>query len=203
MAASTHSALSATPASPLRERAAPWLEGGALALLVLIVVTLGGDSLRMSYHGSLHATIGEAVLRDGLLPENPYHASEGLNYYLLYPTLGVLLGRIGMGPLWGFALLNLLAGLLLGPALDALGRALGLEFRARRFAFLWMIFGLNGLGWLWASAQGSPLLDFRAIDQEGSGVALGAMPLALNTPMSLRPLTSCVVPKLPTLCGCS
>lgn len=151
------------------------------------MVTLGGDSLRTSYHGTLHASLGEAVLRDGLLPENPYHAGEPLRYYLLYPALGSLLGRTGIGPLWGFALLNLIAGLLLGPALDALGRALGLSFRARRFAFLWTIFGLNGLGWLWASHSGGPLLDLRSIDGPGEGVALGAMPLALLQGLASSP----------------
>lgn len=173
------SAPTPAPSSGLRDRVAPWLEGGGLALLLLAVVALGGDSLRTSYHGTLHATLGEAVLREGLTPENPYHAGEPLRYYLLYPALGALLGRTGMGPLWGFALLNLLAGLLLGPALDALGRALGLSFRARRFAFAWTVLGLNGLGWLWASQSGGPLLAFRAPDGPGSGVPLGAMPLAL------------------------
>jgi hypothetical protein len=189
MASDPRTALNSAPSSaplpvlcpPLsrRERIAPWLEGAGLALLLMVVVALGGDSLRTSYHGTLHASLGEAVLRDGLTPENPYHAGEPLRYYLLYPALGALLGRTGMGPLWGFALLNLLAGLLLGPALDALGRALGLSFRARRFAFWWTILGLNGLGWLWASSSGGPLLDLRSLAESGEGVALGAMPLAL------------------------
>lgn len=174
-----------SPAAP-RERLAPWIEGGALALLLLIVVTLGGDSLRTSYHGTLHATLGEAVLREGLLPENPYHAGEPLRYYLLYPALGAALGRAGIGPLWGFALLNLIAGLLLGPALDALGRALGLGFRARRFAFLWTILGLNGLGWLWAAPGGGPLLDFPALGG-GAGPPAGAMPLALLQGLASSP----------------
>jgi len=132
----------------LRERIAPWLEGGALALLVMAVVIMGGDAVRTSYHGYLHTTIGEAVLRDGLLPENPYHAGSNLHYYLLYPLLGVLLGRLGGGPLWGFAILNILAAALMGPALDALGKRFGLDFRARRFAFAAMVLGFNGLGWL-------------------------------------------------------
>lgn len=173
---------------PSRERYAPWIEGSLLTLVLLVVVIFGGDSLRTSYHGSLHATIGESVLRDGLLPENPYHAGEPLHYYLLYPLLGALLGRTGMGPLWGFALLNLLAALMLGPALDALGRQLGLSFRARRFAFLWTILGLNGLGWLWASVHGTPLLDLRSLSDAGEGPALGAMPLVLLQGMSHAPL---------------
>lgn len=171
-----------------RERLAPWLEGGFLALLLLIVVSLGGDSLRTSNHGTLHAGIGEAVLREGLLPENPYHAGEPLRYYLLYPGLGALLGRAGMGPLWGFALLNLLAGLLLGPALDAFGKSLGLSFRGRRIAFLGTIFALNGLGWLWGGPEGGPILDFRSFDEPGPGVALGAMPLALLQRLADGPL---------------
>lgn len=178
---------SLVPAMTPRERVAPWLEGIGLALLLMIVVALGGDSVRTSYHGTLHASIGEAVLRDGLLPENPYHAGEPLRYYTLYPALGALLGRTGMGPLWGFALLNLFAGLMLGPALDALGCALGLSFRARRFAFLWTILGLNGLGWLWASQSGGPLLDFRTLDGAGEGLPLGAMPLALLQGLASSP----------------
>jgi hypothetical protein len=173
--------------SSARERAAPWIEGSLLALLLLAVVTLGGDSLRTSYHGTLHTAIGESVLREGLAPENPYHAGEPLRYYLLYPLLGVLAGLTGIGPLWGFALLNLLAALLLGPSLDALGRNLGLSFRARRFAFLWTILGLNGLGWLWASVDGGPLLDLRSLDEPGTGPGLGAMPLVLLQGMSESP----------------
>ena len=133
---------------PGRGRRAPWIEGACLALVVLAVLALGGDAVRASYHGYLHATIGESVLRDGLTPENPYHAGTPLRYYTLYPFLGVLLGRLGFGPLWGFALLNVLAALLLPPALDALGRSLDLPFRARRACFVAAVLGFNGLGWV-------------------------------------------------------
>ncbi len=143
----------------LRDRIAPWIEGGLLALIVMAVVTMGGEAVRTSYHGYLHSSIGEAVLRDGLLPENPYHAGSGLQYYLLYPLLGVLVGHLGGGPLWGFAILNIFAAALMGPALDALGKRFGLDFRARRFAFAAMVFGFNGLGWLfmmWSGAEPMP-----------------------------------------------
>jgi hypothetical protein len=149
----------------LRDRIAPWVEGGALAILVLVVVSLGGEAVLTSYHGYLHSAIGEAVLRDGLLPENPYHAGSDLQYYLLYPLLGVLLGRLGGGPLWGFAILNIFAAALMGPALDALSKRFGLDFRARRFAFAAMVLGFNGLGWVYMmTAGGEPLPE-------------GAMPL--------------------------
>lgn len=138
-------------------RAAAWLEGALLALLVLALLALGGEAVRASYHGCLHASVGEAVLRDGLLPENPYHAGTPLRYYTLYPALGVLLGRIAGGPLWGFALLDVLAALLLAPALDALGQRFGLSFGARRAAFLVALLGFNGLGWLgYFVAPGEP-----------------------------------------------
>jgi hypothetical protein len=139
------------------QRAAPWIEGALLAVLVLVLLSIGGEAVRASYHGCLHASVGEAVLRDGLLPENPYHAGTQLRYYTLYPALGVLLGRIAGGPLWGFALLDVLAALLLAPALDALGKRLGLSFAARRCAFLAAVLGFNGLGWLgYFVAQGQP-----------------------------------------------
>ncbi|MFO1012049.1 MAG: hypothetical protein U1F29_18470 [Planctomycetota bacterium] len=134
-------------ASARRERAWPWIEGGVLALVVLALLVLGGEAVRASYHGYLHVTLGEAVLRDGLRPENPYHAGAPLRYYTLYPALGALLGRCGLGPLWGFAALNVFAALLLGPALDALGQACRLSFVARRAAFLAATFGFNALGW--------------------------------------------------------
>jgi len=137
----------------LRERIAPWLEGGTLAILVMVIVSLGGDAVRTSYHGYLHAGIGEAVLRDGLMPENPYHAGIALHYYTLYPTLGVLLGKLGGGPLWGFAILNIFAAMLMGPALDAYGKRLGLSFSARRFAFLSMVLGFNGLAAWWVASD--------------------------------------------------
>ena len=142
----------------VKQRAWPWIEGFILATLVLVVVTLGGESLRVSYHGLLHTTIGEAVLRDGLLPENPYHAGQQLNYYTLYPALGVLLGRLGGGPLWGFALLNIFAALLIGPALDSVGRRLKLDFAARRSAFWCMVLGFNFFGyWLARDVAVPPL----------------------------------------------
>lgn len=142
-------------------RCAPWIEGGVLALAVLLILVLGGEAVRASYHGYLHAAVGEAVMRDGWQPENPYHAGSPLRYYTLYPWLGVAIGRLGCGPLWGFVILNVVSALLLAPALDALGRELGLGFAARRAAFLAAVLGFNGLGWIGlavhgASAFGSP-----------------------------------------------
>ncbi len=150
----------------MRDRITPWIEGGLLAMVVMAVVTLGGEAVRTSYHGYLHTAIGESVLRDGLLPENPYHAGSDLRYYLLYPLLGVLLGRFGGGPLWGFAILNIFAAALMGPALDALGKRFGLDYRARRFAFAAMVAGFNGLGWILMKMSDAPDLPE------------GAMPLA-------------------------
>lgn len=133
----------------LRDRTAPWVEGILLALLVMVLYGLGGDAVRTSYHGYLHTGLGEAVLRDGLMPENPYHAGTPLHYYTLYPALGVLIGHLGPGALWGFALLNILAAVLMGPALDAFGKRLQLGFAARRCAFFAMLLGFNGLAYWW------------------------------------------------------
>jgi hypothetical protein len=138
-----------------RARLVPWIEGGVLALCVLAILAFGGEAVRASYHGYLHVAIGEAVVRDGLRPENPYHAGAPLRYYTLYPWLGVMIGRLGCGPLWGFVALNVLSALLLAPALDAFGRALGLPFAARRAAFLAAVLGFNGLGWIGLSIHGT------------------------------------------------
>lgn len=127
---------------------APWLEAFLFSGVVGLLYFLGSESILASYHGFLHTTVGEAVLRDGLLPENPYHAGAPLRYYTLYPTLGVLLGRLGMGPLGGFALLNMVAAFLFPLGLDALGKSFQISFAARRWAFLAAIFGFNALGWL-------------------------------------------------------
>ncbi|RMH02017.1 MAG: hypothetical protein D6702_09600 [Planctomycetota bacterium] len=153
-------------------RLAAWLEGALLAAAVLAVLVLGGEVVRASYHGFLHAAVGEAVLREGLRPENPYHAGAPLRYYTLYPMLGVLLGRLGGGPLLGFALLDVLAALLFAPALDSLGRAAGLSGRARRWTFLAAVFGFNALGWLGFLLAG------------GEAAAPGAAPV-----LRLAPLT--------------
>ena len=91
-------------AEPIRQYRVAWAEGALLALAIFFILALGGESVRASYHGYLHTTVGEAVLRDGLLPENPYHAGSPLRYYTLYPTLGVLLGKIGIGPTMGICL---------------------------------------------------------------------------------------------------
>jgi hypothetical protein len=132
-----------------RERIWPLLEALLLAALVALVLAASGEAVRASYHGYLHVSVGEAVLREGLRPENPYHAGVALRYYTLYPLLGVTLGRLGnLGPLWAFVALNVLAALLLPVALDALGRRLRLGFAARRAAFWSMLLGFNGLGWI-------------------------------------------------------
>ena len=154
----------------IKSRAWPWIEGLLLALIVLVALTMGGESARVSYHGYLHTTIGEAVLSDGLLPENPYHAGEALNYYTLYPTLGVLIGRLGMGALWGFAIINILAALLMGPALDSLTKRLQFSFAVRRASFWCMLLGFNLLGYYFARGVSVP--------------PLGAMPFAILEPMT-------------------
>jgi len=153
-----------------KQRVWPWIEGLLLALLVLGAVTMGGESARVSYHGYLHTTIGEAVLNEGLLPENPYHAGEALNYYTLYPTLGVLIGRLGVGALWGFAIMNIIAALLMGPALDALAKRLQFKFAARRAAFWCMLLGFNLFGYYLAYGVNVP--------------PPGAMPFAILEPMT-------------------
>ncbi len=170
------------PVPPPLARLAPWLEGAVLAAAVLLLAALGGPVLRASYHGLLHAAVGEAVLRDGLLPENPFHAGVPLRYYTLYPALGVLLGRLGCAPLWGFVLLNALGALAFGPSLDALGRALRLSWGARRAAFLAAVLGFNALGWLWALlAPGpapppgaAPVLALRDLTLAGTALAWDA-----------------------------
>jgi len=154
----------------IKSRAWPWIEGLLLALIVLVALTMGGESARVSYHGYLHTTIGEAVLSDGLLPENPYHAGEALNYYTLYPTLGVLIGRLGFGALWGFAIINIIAALLMGPALDSLTKRLQFSFAVRRASFWCMLLGFNFLGYYFARGVSVP--------------PLGAMPFAILEPMT-------------------
>lgn len=141
-----------------------------LCALVLLVAVVGGETVRASYHGFAHTTVGESVLREGLLPENPYHAGSGLGYYTLYPVLGVSIGRLGPGPLWGFVLINALAALLFGPALDALGRGLKLDGPARRAAFWAAVLGFNGLGWIGLVSA--------------NGVAWGDSPLSVLRPMT-------------------
>lgn len=159
----------------LRDRTAPWVEGILLALLVMVLYGLGGNEVRTSYHGYLHTGLGEAVLRDGLMPENPYHAGTPLHYYTLYPALGVFLGHLGPGALWGFALLNILAAVLMGPALDAFGKRLQLGFAARRCAFFAMLLGFNGLAYWWTLGA-EPMPD-------------GALPLVVLLDLT-RPMES-------------
>ncbi|MCH2101104.1 MAG: hypothetical protein MK209_04215 [Planctomycetes bacterium] len=125
-----------------------WVEGAALATVVGVVLWAGGDVVRASYHGYLHATIGEAVRAEGLQPENPYHAGTPLRYYTLYPWLGTWLGAWGLGTMAAFAWLQVFSALLFAPALDALGRAVGLAWTNRRIAFWLTVVGFNAVGWV-------------------------------------------------------
>lgn len=150
----------------IRRRVWPWIEGAILGLGVLLLLLVGGEAMRASYHGYLHSSIGQAVLREGLLPENPYHAGGTIRYYTLYPTLGPLLGKLGAGPIWSFAWLNVIAALLFGPAWDSFARAAGLRFRQRRASFWAAVLGFNALGWigwlLWPPEPGlmAPVFSF-------------------------------------------
>ena len=127
---------------------APWLEGLVLAGAVLLLLALGGEAVRVSYHGALHATVGDAVLTHGLQAENPYHAGAPLRYYLLYPQVDAFLGRVLGAPWWGFGALAVLAALLFPVALNALGASLGLSSSARRHSFWVALLGFNAWGWL-------------------------------------------------------
>lgn len=161
---------------------APLVEGGLLALLVLASMTLGGETVRTGYEGYLQVATGEAVLSGGLLPESPYHAGATVPAATLYPTLGVLVGRLFGGPLWGFAILQILAAALFAPALDSLGRSLKLSTAARRLVFVSAVLLFNGLGWLGALHQaGGDLME--AI---GMGEAyMPPMPIISLMPLSL------------------
>ena len=141
----------------IKKGAWPWLEGVILATVVAAILLISGEAVRASYHGYLHTSIGESVLRDGLIPENPYHAGTSIRYYTLYPSLGPLLGQLGLGPIGSFALLNVIAALLFGPAWNAFSAAAGLCFRQRRASFWAAILGFNALGWLgWVLSPPDP-----------------------------------------------
>ncbi len=161
---------------------APLVEGGLLALLVLASMTLGGETIRTGYEGYLQVTTGEAVLSGGLLPENPYHAGTTVPMATLYPTAGVLIGKLFGGPLWGFAILQILAAALFAPALDSLGRSLKLGTAARRLVFLAAVLLFNGLGWLGALHEAGGDL----ITAMGMGEAyMAPMPIISLMPLSL------------------
>ena len=159
----------------MRNKAPLW-ESLILLLLVAAVLIPGGEIVRASYHSYLHAGVGEAVLNHGLQPENPYHANSALRYYTLYPALGVWLGRFGIGAVWGFCLINIIAALLFAPSLDSFGRALGLSWRARRCSFWAVLLGFNGIGWLgvfWPATTGqladslSPVMSLAEMTMRG------------------------------------
>lgn len=123
-------------------------EAIALAALVGLVLVVGGEVVRASYHGYLHTTIGGAVVDGGWAPENPYHAGDALRYYTLYPWLSSFLGSFLGGPIAAFAWLSVVGAAGFAWGLDALGRAAGLSWGARRLAFVLAVFAFNGLGWL-------------------------------------------------------
>jgi hypothetical protein len=170
-----------SPAGGGFARLAPLLEGGLLALLVLMVLTLGGETVRTGHEGYLHAALGEAVQRDGLVPESPWHAGTRAEDATLHSLLVTTIGDLGVGPLWAIALLAVLGAALFPPALDSLGKVLGLNTTARRLVFLVALLGFNGLGWLGAlPADGGGLKAAMAVD----GGYLPPLPL-----LSLLPMT--------------
>ena len=131
----------------VRTRFSFW-QGLGLGGAVLLVFLVAGETVQVSYHGALHATVGQAVLEHGLQAENPYHAGVPLRYYLLYPQVASALGGILGSPWWGFSCLAILAAFLFPLALHAFTAACGLSVRACRNAFWVALLGFNAWGWL-------------------------------------------------------
>ena len=104
-------------------------------------------SLRTSWHGLLHASIAYRILDHGLPPENPFFAGEPLIYYWFYHLGGGhLAAAAGRSPLFGFALLNVLALSALFPALYLTGRSAGLKTGAALLGCALGALALNPLG---------------------------------------------------------
>ena len=143
--------------SMLSEKRYPLFEGAFLSCLILAIFLLGSDGALVSYHGLLHTTIGNGVLQDGLIPENPYHAGTTLNYYTLYPALGVFLGFFLNSPFWGFAVINVLSAFCFALALDFFGKKIDLSFGQRRCAFWATLLGFNLWGYWWGPEQWADL----------------------------------------------
>jgi len=155
-----HSAISVTDQAPdtaLPNRLAATSWGKSALVVVLLSATLcvpmlwlHRDSTRnlISFHGTLHAALGQRFADGAVPPENPYFAGEAVRYYWFYHGLGYLLARaLNVSVVYAFEILSVISIILIAAAAVTLGRRLFASTASGAIIFLLVLAGSNPLGW--------------------------------------------------------
>lgn len=120
------------------------------ATVCVPMLWLHRDSMRnlISFHGTLHAALGQRFADGTVPPENPYFAGETVRYYWLYHGVGYMLARAAnISVVYAFEILSVMSVILVAAAGVALGRRVFGSTAAGAVIFLLVMAGSNPLGW--------------------------------------------------------
>lgn len=120
------------------------------AVICVPMLCLHRDSLRnlISFHGTLHAALGQRFDTGVIPPENPYFAGETVRYYWFYHAVGYVLAQAAnISVIYAFEILSVLSAVLVAAAAVALGRRTYGSSAIGAVIFLLVMAGANPFGW--------------------------------------------------------
>lgn len=132
-----------------------WLNSVSLVALLSTVICgpmlwLHRDSARnlISFHGTLHAALGQRFETGVIPPENPYFAGKTVRYYWFYHAVGYVLAQtVNISVIYAFEILSVLSVIIVAAAAVALGRRLHGTSAIGAVIFLLVMAGANPFGW--------------------------------------------------------
>lgn len=102
----------------------------------------------ISFHGTLHAALGQRFAEGVVPPENPFFAGETVRYYWFYHAVGFLLARAAnLSVIYAFEIISVLSVIIVAVAAVALGRRLHGTASVGAIIFLLVMAGANPFGW--------------------------------------------------------
>lgn len=109
------------------------------------------DSIRnlISFHGTLHAALGQRFFDGSVPPENPFFAGKSVRYYWFYHAVGYLVARMGnVSVVYAFEFIAVVSVAAVAIGAVALGRRAYGAASVGAVMFLLVMAGANPLGWL-------------------------------------------------------
>jgi hypothetical protein len=129
-----------------------WAALGVCVLITLVLVgylPLSREWWRFRADAWFHWAVVAEIADSGLPPEDPYFAGYTLQYMWFYHVLVLVLARAAaLDPFWVMTLINLQAVCGLFAATMLLAGVFARDFQRRLWSCLTVVFGLNGLIWL-------------------------------------------------------